>query len=71
MYIMQTLPTALRNWDNWIETLTASEILLHEIEWQRTLLDMYVSGKITKAEADEAWGTWETMKKQCLDEMEA
>jgi hypothetical protein len=32
---------------------------------------MYVSGKITKAEADEAWKTWETMKKQCLDEMKA
>ena len=71
MYIMQTLPAALRNWDNWIETLSASEIKAHEMQWQRDLLDMYAAGKITKSEADEAWETWEAMKNQCLDEIGA
>jgi hypothetical protein len=71
MYIMQTLPKALRNWDNWIETLTESEIKTHEINWQRTLLSMYTDGRITKAEADEAWETWESMKNTCFDEIGA
>jgi hypothetical protein len=69
--IMQTLPAALRNWDNGFDALTMPEIHAHELTWQQQLLNMYCDGIITKPEANEAWAEWESMKRQNFDELSA
>jgi hypothetical protein len=69
--IMTTLPAALRNWDNGFDALTMSEIYAHERVWQNQLLTMYCDGIITKHDANDAWNTWELMKKQTTAELMA
>ena len=70
-YIMDSLPSNLRNWFNGLQSLTMREIEDAEKGWQITLLENFADGILTKEEANEAWEAWRQMKVDEIAYLEA
>ena len=62
MNVKVLLPASMRAWVNGLNALTAAEIETIERSWQIELVTLYIDGVLTKAEVNEAWATWGSLK---------